>query len=52
MNSKLQWLRNTMSSLDLQGMIVSNPINIKYLTKIEAEGVLLIHNGLLLVLDI
>ena len=41
MNSKLQWLRNTMSSLDLQGMIVSNPINIKYLTKIEAEGVLL-----------
>ena len=42
MNSKLQWLRNTMSSLDLQGMIVSNPINIKYLTKIEAEGVLLL----------
>ena len=42
MNSKLQWLRNTMSSLDLQGMIVSNPINIKYLTNIEAEGVLLL----------
>ena len=35
MNSKLQWLRNTMSSLDLQGMIISNPI-------IEAEGVLLL----------
>jgi Xaa-Pro aminopeptidase len=42
MNSKLQWLRNTMSSLDLQGMIISNPINIKYLTNIEAEGVLLL----------
>ena len=42
MNSKLQWLRNTMSSLDLQGMIVSNPINIKYLTNIEAEGTLLL----------
>ena len=42
MNSKLQWLRNTMSSLDLQGLIISNPVNIKYLTGIEAEGVLLI----------
>ena len=42
MNPKLQWLRNTMSSLDLQGMIISNPTNIKYLTNIEAEGVLLL----------
>lgn len=42
MNSKLQWLRNTMSSLDLQGLIISNPTNIKYLTSIDAEGVLLL----------
>lgn len=42
MNSKLQWLRNTMSSLDLQGLIISNPINIKYLTGIDAEGTLLL----------
>ena len=42
MNSKLQWLRNKMSSLDLQGIIISNPVNIKYLTGLEAEGVLLI----------
>lgn len=42
MNSKLQWLRNKMSSLNLQGMIISNPINIKYLTNINAEGTLLI----------
>ena len=42
MNQKIQWLRNTMSSLDLQGMIVSNPINIKYLTNIDAEGILLV----------
>ena len=42
MNSKLTWLRNTMTSLNLQGMIVSNPINIKYLTGIDAEGMLLI----------
>ena len=42
MNPKLQWLRNKMASLDLQGLIVSNPINIRYLTNIEAEGILLL----------
>lgn len=42
MNQKIQWLRNTMASLDLQGIIISNPINIKYLTNIDAEGILLI----------
>ncbi len=42
MNSKLQWLRNKMSSLDLQGLILTNPVNIRYLTNIEAEGILLI----------
>ena len=42
MNSKLQWLRNTMSSLDMQGLIISNPTNIKYLTGIDAEGTLLL----------
>lgn len=42
MNPKLQWLRNKMSSLNMQGLIISNPINIKYLTNIEAEGTLII----------
>ena len=42
MNAKLQWLRNKMSSLDLQGLILTNPVNIRYLTNIEAEGVLLL----------
>lgn len=42
MNKKMQWLRNQMLSLDLQGMIVSNPVNIRYLTNIQAEGVLLV----------
>ncbi len=42
MNPKIQWLRNTMSSLNLQGLIISNPINIKYLTNIDAEGLLLL----------
>ena len=31
-----------MSSLDLQGLIVTNPINIRYLTNIEAEGIFLL----------
>ena len=31
-----------MASLDLQGLIISNPVNIKYLTNIDAEGVLLL----------
>ena len=42
MNAKLQWLRNKMSSLDLQGLIISNPVNIRYLTNIQAEGILLL----------
>ena len=42
MNAKIIWLRNTISSIGLQGMIISNPVNIKYLTGIDAEGILLI----------
>ena len=42
MNEKIRWLRNKIKSLDLDAMIVSNPINIKYLTGIEAEGVLIL----------
>lgn len=42
MNSKLQWLRNKMLSLDLQGLILTNPVNIRYLTNIEAEGIFLL----------
>ena len=42
MNPRIQCLRNQLNSLEIEGMIVSNPINIKYLTGIEAEGELLI----------
>ena len=42
MNTKIRWLREKMKLLDLQGMIISNPVNIRYLTGIVAEGVLLI----------
>ena len=42
MNPKMQWLRNKISSMNLQGMIVSNPVNIQYLTNLEAEGTLIL----------
>lgn len=42
MNSKIVWLRNKLAALNMQGMIITNPVNIKYLTGIEAEGILLI----------
>ena len=42
MNEKIKWLRNKLLGLNLQGIIITNPINIRYLTNIEAEGILLI----------
>ena len=42
MNIRLKWLRDQLKSLNLDGMLVSNPINIKYLTGLEAEGTLVI----------
>lgn len=42
MNDRIQTLRNKMSGHNLQGMIIANPINVKYLTGIDAEGILLL----------
>ena len=42
MNYKIRALRERMKSLNLEGMIVTNPINIRYLTNITSEGTLLI----------
>ena len=44
MNYKIRALREKLKSLNLEGMIISNPINIKYLTNInpDVEGILLI----------
>ena len=42
MNPRIKCLRNQLNSLNIEGMIVSNPINIKYLTNLDAEGELLI----------
>lgn len=42
MNEKIRILRERLRSLKLEGMVISNPINIKYLTNIDSEGTLLI----------
>ena len=42
MNDRLRWLRNSLKAQDIQGMIVSNPVNVHYLTNIDAEGILLL----------
>lgn len=42
MNCRISKLRNEMDNIEIDGMIVNNPINIKYLTNIEADGILLV----------
>ncbi len=42
MNPRLQCLRNRLRAQNIEGMIISNPVNIKYLIGIEAEGILLL----------
>ena len=42
MNPKIKWLRDKINMENMQGMIIANPINIRYLTGITAEGILLI----------
>jgi len=42
MNLRLKWLRDKLKAQNIEGMIVTNNNNIKYLTGLEAEGTLLI----------
>lgn len=42
MNVRIKWLRNQLMSLNLDGMIVSNPINVRYLTGLSEEGILIV----------
>lgn len=42
MNNNIRWLRDKIKMQDLQGIIISNPLNIKYLTGIDAEGTFII----------
>lgn len=42
MNPRIKWLRNQLIPLKLDGIIVSNPINIRYLTGLTEEGTLIL----------
>lgn len=42
MNVRIKWLRNQLLPLKLDGMIVSNPVNVRYLTGLSEEGILII----------
>ena len=42
MNTKMKWLRDKLNLLNMQGMIITNANNIKYLTNIDAEGILVL----------
>lgn len=42
MNSKISFLRQRLEDRGIDGMIISNAVNIKYLTNVDIEGLLLI----------
>ena len=42
MNQKIKYLRSKLNAMNLQGMIITDPLNIQYLTVIKAEGTLLL----------
>jgi len=42
MNIRIKWLRNQFNSLNIEGMIVSNPVNVRYLTGLSEEGFLIL----------
>ena len=42
MNARIKWLRNLLIPLKLDGIIVSNPVNVRYLTGLSEEGTLII----------
>lgn len=43
MNDRILDLKQQLKQHNIQGMIISNPVNIKYLTNLEAEGVFLVN---------
>lgn len=44
MNYKIKCLREKMKLFEIDGMIISNPINIEYITGVYAEGTLIIND--------
>ena len=43
MNEKIKWLRNKLLGLNMQGIIITNPVNIRYLTNIKADGIFVVN---------
>ncbi len=44
MKPRLKWLKDQLEAMGLDGMIVSNPINIRYLTGLTDEGVFVVSS--------
>ena len=42
MNVKIKWLRDQLLGMKLDGMIITNPINVQYLTGLSEEGILIL----------
>ena len=42
MNIRIKWLRDQLKSLKLEGMIISTPVNVKYLTGLDEEGLFIL----------
>ena len=45
MKERILDLKQQLKQHNIQGMIISNPVNIKYLTSIDAEGTLLVNSS-------
>lgn len=43
MNAKIKWLRDKITRMNMDGMIVSNPINIRYLTRGKSRRCFIIN---------
>lgn len=42
MNVRIKWLKNQLIPLKLEEIIISNPVNVRYLTGLEEEGILIV----------
>ena len=44
MKPRLKWLKDQIMSMNLEGMIISNPVNIRYLTGLTEEGTFIVSS--------
>ena len=43
MNARIKWLRDKISRMNMDGMIVSNPMNIRYLMRSKRRRAIIIN---------